>query len=44
MRNQRDEPIKPHIADAADTTAADEKDHINSVIAALEARGITLEA
>ena len=40
MRNQRDEPVAAAIADCGDTSAGDEKEHINAVIAALEKKGV----
>ena len=40
MRNQRDEPTHAAIADAGDTSAGDEKEHINAVIVALEQKGV----
>lgn len=44
VRNQRDEPIKAHIANATDTSASDQKAPINSALAALEDAYIVLKA
>jgi len=43
-RNQRDEPIAAHIADAATTQTTDESDHINAILVALENSYITLKS
>ena len=44
MRNQRDEPSVTLIADCGDTSAGDEKEHINAVIDALQTMGIVKKA